>query len=247
MEYLNLKSIEVISAETFQNQRPYPYVNIQNTLTPQGFQRLRETLPDVSTFTTKIGHTRAYGQGSHDRCILHYRPGVEVADPWREFIDELHGKSYDDFLRRMFGLSRRKQLIFTMEWYYAWQGCCVTPHCDAARKLATHIFYFNTKDDWADNWGGNILILDDEGRCKTHSGPSFEELRTAASFDPRENASLLFKRTAHSWHGVLPLQAPPGQLRKLFIITVNLPTWQVLFRRLRGKDPDGYSIKAKAA
>ena len=247
MEYLNLEGIEGISAEAFQNQRPYPWVNIPGTLTPQGYERLRETLPDVSTFIPKIGHTRAYGQGSHDRCILHYRPGIDVPDPWREFIAELHGKSYDAFLRRMFGLSRRKHLIFTMEWYYAWQGCCVTPHCDAARKLATHIFYFNTKTDWKDDWGGDILILNDEGRCKTHSGPDFKDLRTAAALDPRKNGSLLFKRTAHSWHGVRPLRAPPGQLRKLFIITVNVPTWQVIFRRLRGKDPDGYSLKAKAA
>ena len=73
-------------------------------------------------------------------------------------------------------------------------------------------------------------------------GPSHS--RRAGSARKRQPA---FQRTAHSWHGVLPLTAPPGQLRKLFIITVNVPTWQVIFRRLRGKDPDGYSLKAKAA
>ena len=57
MEYLNLEGIEGISAEAFQNQRPYPWANIPGTLTPQGYERLRETLPDVSTFIPKIGHT----------------------------------------------------------------------------------------------------------------------------------------------------------------------------------------------
>jgi hypothetical protein len=32
-------------------------------------------------------------------------------------------------------------------------------------------------------------------------------------------------------------------LRKLFIVTVNVPSWQVWWRRVRGKDPDGYRLK----
>ena len=96
-----------------------------------------------------------------------------------------------------------------MEWYYAWQGCAVPPHCDARRKLATHLFYFNTPEDWDSGWGGEVLILDDERRWKAHSGPTFDDLRVAASIDPRGNGSLLFQRTPHSWHGVRPLQPPP--------------------------------------
>jgi hypothetical protein len=65
-----------------------------------------------------------------------------------------------------------------------------------------------------------------------------------AEIDPRGNGSLLFQRTDHSWHGVRPLQPPPGSLRKLFIITINVPTLQVWWRRVRGKDPDGYPFKA---
>jgi len=42
---------------------------------------------------------------------------------------------------------------------------------------------------------------------------------------------------------VRPLQPPPGSLRKLFIITINVPTLQVWWRRVRGKDPDGYPFK----
>jgi len=41
---------------------------------------------------------------------------------------------------------------------------------------------------------------------------------------------------------VRPLNCPEGQLRKLFIVTINLPTFQVWWRRVRGKDPDGYRI-----
>ena len=52
-----------------------------------------------------------------------------------------------------------------------------------------------------------------------------------------------FSSGRHSWHGVRPLESPPGHLRKLFIVTINASTIQVLWRRVRGKDPDGYPLK----
>ena len=118
---------------------------------------------------------------------------------------------YQSWLQRMLG---PQQFILTMEWYYAWQGCSVSPHCDARRKLATHIFYFNTEEDWEENWGGQILMMDDEGRYKPHSAPAFDDLKVAASLVPRGNESLFFQRTEHSWHGVRPLGMPIEQAAK---------------------------------
>jgi hypothetical protein len=237
---LNYDAISEISHEVFQKQRPYPWVNIQGTLTDEGFKQLRGTLPNVSLFEKKVGIKRAHGQGYHDRSILHYRPGLPLSEPWREFINEIRGRGYESFIRRMLALPAGKRIILTMEWYYAWQGCGVAPHCDARRKVATHIFYFNTEADWKTDWGGSILIMDDEGRLKAHSGPTFDDLKVVAALDPRGNGSLLFMRTEHSWHGVRPLESPPGPLRKLFIVTINALTFQVWWRRVRGKDPDGY-------
>jgi hypothetical protein len=243
MHYLNYERINALSAEAFQAQRPYPWVNIQGTLTPEGFEQLRTTMPDISQFERQVGIKRGHGQGYHDRAILHYHPGLNLPEPWKDFIAELKSKPYEVFLRRMLGVAPHRQLILSIEWYYAWQGCGVSPHCDAHRKVATHIFYFNTEADWESSWGGRILILDDGGRFKAHSGPSFEELQVAQSLDPRGNASLFFQRTEHSWHGVRPLESPhPDILRKLFIVTTNVPTLQILWRRLRGKDADGYRI-----
>jgi hypothetical protein len=241
MQYLNDDCIQALSADTFQQQGPYPWVNIQGTLTPQGFESLRQNLPDISVFERRVGLKRSHGQGYHDRSILHYRKGMKLPAAWSEFLEELQGDAYRSFLRRMF-CAPQKRLIFTFEWYYAWQGCGVSPHCDARRKVGTHIFYFNTDDDWDPKWGGDVLILDDDKRFRRHSGPTFDQLRVAASLDPRGNGSLLFQRTAHSWHGVRPLQAPPGHLRKLFLVTINEPTLQVLWRRVRGKDPDGFPL-----
>lgn len=244
MQYLNPKVIEGVSAEAFQKNKPYPWAHMQDTLTQEGWNELRATLPDMSDFQRMVGVKRSFGQAPHNRGILHYQDGMPVAEPWKNFIAELHGKSYDAFLRRMLGVSADTKLILTLEWYYAWQGCSVSPHCDARRKLATHIFFFATDEDWPREWGGDVLMLDDEGRYKAHSAPGFDDLKVAASLDLRKNGSLLFQRTEHSWHGVRPLKSPnPDVYRKLFIVTVNIPTFQVWWRRVRGKDPDGYRFR----
>ncbi len=241
--YLNAQSLDRISDESFQTQRPYPWINIPGTLMPEGWDRLRESLPDISLFKKWVGVKRSHGQASHDRAILHYPPKTEVAQPWRQFIAELEGEYYQWFIRRLFGLPPSQRFILTMEWYYAWQGCSVSPHCDARRKLGTHIFYFNTEAEWDESWGGRILIMDDRRRFNAHSAPGFDRLQVAASLDARGNQSLLFRRTAHSWHGVKPIESPPDVLRKLFIVTINVPTLQVWWRHVRGKDPDGYAVR----
>ncbi len=241
MDYLNRACLDAVSENAFRNRYPYPWSSLENSLTPEGYELLRLTLPDVGGFQRQVGIRRGYGQAPHDRYLLHYRPGLDLALPWKEFLAELQGPVYQSFLRRVLG---PRHFIPTFEWYYAWQGCAVSPHCDAVRKLATHIFYFNTEQDWHASWGGQILILDSERRFRAHSAPQFDDLKIAAALQPRGNGSLLFQRTPHSWHGVRPLQCPEGKLRRLFIVTINVPSFQVWWRHLRGKDPDGYRLEA---
>jgi len=244
MEYLNRERLNNLSPDSFKNRQPYPWTEIENILTPEGYECLRANLPSLEAgFHRLVGVQRGYGQAPHDRYLLHFRPGVPVAQPWLEFLEELRGPEYQGFLRRMLG---NHKFIPTFEWYYAWEGCAVSPHCDAARKIATHIFYFNTEEDWSTEWGGQILILDGERRFRPHSAPGFDDLKVAASIDPRGNGSLLFQRTPHSWHGVRPLQCPVGQLRRLFNVTINIPSFQVWWRGVRGKDPDGFRVTASS-
>ena len=146
----------------------------------------------MTQFQRMVGVKRGYGQAPHNRGILHYREGMDVAEPWKDFIAELHGKAYDAFLRRMLGLGPDQQIILTMEWYYAWQGCSVSPHCDARRKLATHIFFFATDEDWPREWGGDILILDDEGRYKAHSAPDLRRSEGGGVAGPAQERQPAF-------------------------------------------------------
>lgn len=247
MRFLNGSVLAGLSAPAFRQQRPYPWTDIQNSLTAEGYERLRAAMPEAANFT-RIEFAKTEGSGvGHDRLLLHYQRGMPLPKAWEEFLDELRGPEYTSFISRMCGVRNTPRLSMTFEWYYAWQGCAVEPHCDARRKLATHIFYFNSDDDWQPAWGGQILIMDDDGRLNRRSHPDFKDLKIAATLEACGNGSLLFRRTPHSWHGVLPLRSAPGSLRKIFICTVNLPCWQVMWRRVRGKDADGYPLMLRKA
>ncbi len=240
MEYLSRERIEQIDPATFWNRPAFPWLNMQAFLTDEAYRRLCETLPNVNLFEPTFGIKRGHGQVSHDRYALQYRESLDIAPTWKDFIAVLQGETYWSFLRRMFGLPAGKRLPLTLHWHYAPRGCSVSPHCDASRKLGSHIFYFNTEEDWDPRWGGQTLALDDEGRFRPHSAPEFDDFRGVATAEIMGNQSFIFKRTNHSWHGVRPLTCPPGQFRKVFIVVISRLTLQVRLRRLRGKDPDGY-------
>ena len=142
MTYLNFSALEAISPQSFQETKPYPWMNPSGLLTDWGYQRLVETLPDVSMFEKRFGVKRAHGQKSHDRYTLEYRKGLSLPPHWEQFLAELQGDAYSNFLKRLFGV---KSLELNFHWHYTPNGCSVSPHCDAKHKLGSHIFYFNTK------------------------------------------------------------------------------------------------------
>jgi len=145
MSYLDYEKLETIDPAEFQQATPYPWLNPAGTLTETGYQRLLASLPDISMFEPMFGVKRSHGQQPHDRYVLEYRDKLDLQPCWREFIAELKGERYGRFLRRLFG---RGGIQLNFHWHYAPQGCSVSPHCDAKRKLGSHIFYFNTANDW---------------------------------------------------------------------------------------------------
>ena len=130
-----------------------------------------------------MGYKRAHGQQSHDRLALQYRPTLEkiLASSWNHFIHELQSDAYKSFWREMLSLSPRTPIILTMHWHYAPPGASVSPHTDARRKIGSHIFYFNTPEDWDEAWGGQTLVLDDGGKWPRHSAPDYADLREAGA------------------------------------------------------------------
>ena len=237
MTFLDVNQLQAIDPVSFRAQTPYPWVNPAGLLTDAGYDHLRETLPDVSLFKSHFGETRVSGQQNHDRFSLPYRDDLPVAAPWKAFVAELRDKDYQTFLRRLIGV-RSFELSFV--WHYTPQGCSVSPHCDSRRKLGSHIFYFNTEQDWDPAWGGETLILDDGGRFEHRSAPQFEEFEHIAATEALGNRSLLFARKERSWHGVRKLTCPQEHLRKIFIVVINRYSPLDRVRRFFGEPPRGY-------
>ena len=240
MHYLDLRQLDAIDAREFQSRRPYPWVNPAGLLTAEGYDRLRETLPDVSQFTPLFDVVRRHGQQSHDRYTLEYRRDLDVAAPWHEFARELQGPIYRRFLAR---LLNRRLFSLRLHWHYTPNGCSISPHCDSKTKFGSHIFYFNTAADWDAAWGGQTLILDDAEKFHPKSAPRFEDFPNAIVSEALGNRSLLFARGAQSWHGMRNIQCPEHAMRKVFIVIINAAVRtkaRDFVRQLRGQAVERY-------
>lgn len=240
MTYLDFDRLERLTADEFQNAKPYPWINPQGALTDAGFRRLTATCPDVRQFHPYFGVARKHGQHSHDRFVLEYQPGLDIAPEWQAFIRELQSDRYLGFLRRISGL---RSLGLRFHWHYTPRGCSVSPHCDAQHKIGSHIFYLNTADDWKEEWGGQTVVLDDGGRFSRRSSPRFEDFDRAIDARTLDNRSFLFARQGNSWHGVRAIACPEGSYRKVFIVVIN-DRWRALRKqwldRIRGKQSKDY-------
>lgn len=218
MSYLDLDRLAAINVKAFRATEPYPWANPAGLLTDDAFKTLRRTLPDPALFTKFFGVQRSHGQQPHDRLTLDYREDLPIAREWHEFVAELLGPEYSRFIRQTFD---RRLFRLNFHWHYTPNGCSVSPHCDARRKLGSHIFYFNTEEDWDASWGGETLILNDHGRLKRESAPKFEDFDEVIPSRTLGNRSLLFARGKSSWHGVREIHCPPEKYRKVFIVVIN--------------------------
>lgn len=216
--FLDKERLAAIDVGAFRATRPYPWINPSRLLTAEGYERLLATLPSPERLTPFFGVARSHGQQPHDRLVLEYDKDLDVAPEWHAFVRELQGRTYQRFLRRMFA---RRFLLPTFHWHYTPNGCSVSPHCDAKHKLGSHIFYFNTENDWQADWGGQTLVLDDGGRFPRKSAPGFDEFDRVEAAEGMGNTSFLFAREDKSWHGVREIRCPEGAYRKVFIVVVN--------------------------
>jgi len=221
MSFLDKNNLQALTPADFNAARPFPWANPHAVIGDAAFHRLRNHLPGVEQFARRYNIRRRYGQMPHDRYTLEYHAKCKVHPCWHEFIAELRSSVYSEWIAALFNTRR---FFLTFHWHYATRGCQVSPHCDNPRKLGSHIFYFNSAEDWREDWGGQTLILDDAGRFPRESAPDFEDFAGESSSRTLGNYSLLFGRRGNSWHGVRPLKCPEGEMRKVFIVVINRPT-----------------------
>ncbi len=229
MKYLDIQKLRDLRLEDFLATTPYPYFNSAGVLTDSGFQDLLTNMPPLSMFEQRFGEERRAGQAPHDRYSLEYTPDMVVPKPWKEFIGELCSDAYRNEIERLLGAPKAE---FRFHWHYTPSGADVSPHCDARRELGSHLFYFNSVEDWNPAWGGATVVLDDGGRLHYNSAPAFEDFDQIIECTSIGNCSALIKRTDHAWHAVRAIKCPQDRMRRVFIVVVNPDS---LFWKLRDR------------
>lgn len=215
IHYLNPAVLDRIDPLQFRAQQPYPWINPQHFIQDERFRELLASMPDISQFRAFFGKQRKYGQGSHDRYVLDYERGMVLSETWREFVEELCGERYRKFVCSLLNVS---DVRFRFHWHFTPNGGEVSPHCDSKGKIGSQIFYLNTDEDWQWDWGGETVVLDDEGRIEPENAPAFEDFAAEYPAETRDNRSLIFGRQGNSWHGVRRINCPEGHYRKVFIV-----------------------------
>lgn len=215
IKLINYSFINKFKVEKFQNQKPFPYHQINGFLIEEKYEQLRRELPNQKLFSEQKGNRRRYGQASHDRLSLDLESKGVKSTIWSNFINEIETGPYCELIASILGT---RKFHFKYHWHYTPSAASVSPHCDAEWKLGSHIFYFNSAKDWKHAWGGQTVILDDNGEKNFRSAPEFDEFPRQIEIPCIGNRSLLFKRTDHSWHGVRSINCPKDKIRKVFII-----------------------------
>lgn len=223
----NQSLIEDMSQEKFESNSPSPWASFDGLLSQQVFEELMETFPSLDLFEKHSGMARHHGQRPHDRWYLalehsiydNKTPGQkgcvslkELHPAWQRFVDALRtSESYQKLIRRTLG---NHSFDLRFAWHVAGQGCDVSPHVDDPLKGGTHIFYFNTAEDWKEEWGGQTLFL----KNPAHNGlnPEISDFESSVAAPIVDNKSMLFRNTDQAWHGVATIECEPGHHRRLF-------------------------------
>lgn len=224
-------ALAAIRASDVTAAKPFPWCQPDKLIRDSVYHRLLEELPQPDNFRRVMGKPRRYGQASHDRFALDYRPGIPLSALWHDFVNELNDGPYRGKIAELLA---RDDFFLTCHWHYTPTGCSVSPHCDATWKLGSQIFYFNDEKSWDPRWGGSTVVLDDGGSIGYTSAPKFEDFRARINCEPIGNRSLLFLRTDHSWHGVESLSCPEDEMRKVFIVEFRKDSMRERFRARTG-------------
>ncbi|MFM8303755.1 MAG: 2OG-Fe(II) oxygenase [Actinomycetota bacterium] len=222
------------STGEFLATRPFPFVGFDRLLREDAFATLLAEFPDRALFTWHGGIDRVHGQRPHNRWYLAYesarydeyseRPGgvarrADLPPVWAEFIDEL--TTDPDYLAMISTCLGRPVFETRFAWHLGVDGSEVSPHVDDHNKAGTHIFYFNTDDDWRPEWGGRTEVL--SGKTTVSNAPNFDDFAEAVTVPLTGNASFFFRNQPDAWHGVRALHCPEHRVRRLFNVIYEHP------------------------
>ncbi len=234
---------------------PCCFFHIDDYLPEDFYQSLRETFPDVSTYEKDDSKKKAFrssveadpfdafcdahpawrqlvdffsspaftadAQEALAPALLDAR-GIEARRPW---LDCTGRKIPNNPLHYIF----REPIRTTFQISLLPRGGVVVPHTDAPRKLVSLLLYFRDPD-WQDAYGGGTEFyapLDPE-RARSWAPTDripFENFKLIGAAGFERNRLSGFVRSGASFHGVPPIQCPPGMARRALLINIKRLKW----------------------
>lgn len=242
----NQALITAFNKTDFTHRQPFPWYNFKSLLTEETFSALYTEFPALDFFEKHEGLARNHRQRPHDRYYLAYEETIytkldrqqekgiirheQLSPSWQVFMDALlTDSSYRQFICDLLGVN---SFTARYAWHVATAGRSVSPHVDARNKIGTHIFYFNTSQDWKSEWGGSTLILG-EKNCE-RMNPEISDFGTVEAVEVMDNRSFLFKNQPEAWHAVDTISCPPETHRRIFNVIFELPKRDKLGLKLFG-------------
>ena len=230
--FIDITQLESFDKSLFLNNKHFPWYNFNKLLHPQAFDALLADFPSLNMFEKHEGIMRKTGQRPHNRYYLAYESSIYHKDSkegtikheelplvWQQFIEELaNNQTYLSFMKDVLGID---EFDIRYAWHMGVTHSEVSPHNESREKAGTHIFYFNTSEDWNKDWGGEILVLGDK-KIRADN-PDFSNFGEIIHSEILDNHSFLFKNQPSAWHGVKTLTSPEGHYRRLFNVIFEIP------------------------
>jgi len=188
---------------------PFTWAVIPKLFAADAVSTLLQTFPE-SGF-------RLAGDGSPD-FRFHYRPLIckgdvhssvrNLHESWQDLALMLASKAYTRQLCDLLSISPTPQWKVDASLCVYSANCSLKPHTDRPIRVLTQVTYLNER--WDPGWGGALRVL--------HSDRIDD---VAAEVIPERNKSVVFVRSAASWHAVMPVTREHRSRRSLiFHLTI---------------------------
>lgn len=200
------------------------------------FNELLRHFPSKSMFECSEGLERPFGQRPHNRFSLAFKKNIysdlsnhqkskegrgvceenDLMPIWRDFLAFLVSDAYINFLSDFFKTSNFEQRF---AWHIMGQGQDLSPHVDSPNKLGAQLFYFNSPEDWKNEWGGNTLLC--LNKLIEQNAPELSDFSKIVSIDNLKFGSMIFINNDDAWHSVKKISAPNGFERRVMMMVIN--------------------------